>query len=74
MDRISNTEFWLGFEKQASTFGHVAEIGGLGLLAVPSIQHLLGKKVSDKAKNTMELAGLGMLAAPSVLSLMKGLK
>lgn len=74
MERTSNTNFWLGFEKQASAFGHVAELGGLGLLAVPSVREMLGKKVSDKSKHRFELAGLGVLAAPSVLSLMKGIK
>lgn len=74
MDLMSDTKFWLGFEKRASTFGHVAEVGGLGLLAVPTIKKMLGKKVSQKEQHWYELGGLGTLAAPSVISIMKGIK
>lgn len=64
-DRITHmkTAFWEGFEKQAS---HAAELAGLGLLAIPSVQHLRGKPMTEKNEHKMELAGLGVLAAPSV--------
>lgn len=53
--------FWLGFEKKANI---AAELGGLGLLAVPSIQNLRGKPMNEHTKDKFELAGLGTLAAP----------
>lgn len=53
--------FWLGFEKKAST---ATELAGLGMLAVPSIQGLRKKPMSESAHSKWELAGLGTLAAP----------
>lgn len=63
-DRIKSmqkTAFWKGFEKQANV---AAELVGLGTLAVPSIQSLRGKPMSEHTKDKFELAGLGTLAAP----------
>ena len=68
-ERISHmkkTAFWQGFEKKAN---HAAEIAGLGLLAVPSIQHLRGKPMSEDTAHKIELGGLGVLAAPSLANL-----
>ena len=80
-ERISHmkkTAFWQGFEKKAN---HAAEVAGLGLLAIPSIQHLRGKPMSEDTAHKIELGGLGILAAPSVahlggeaLKYMKGAK
>lgn len=67
MDRIKSMEksaFWNGFEKRANA---AAELAGLGMLAVPSVQSLRGKPVSEKTKDTLEVAGLGTLAAPYVM-------
>jgi len=62
--------FWVGFNKRAedkTDWGTTAtEIGGLGTLAVPSIQHLRGKHMPEGRGHKYELAGLGILAAPSV--------
>lgn len=44
--------------------GAASEIAGLGMLAVPSVQHLRGKDMSENSKSKWELAGLGTLAAP----------
>jgi uncharacterized ParB-like nuclease family protein len=60
--------FWQGFYKKAS-WGHAAELAGLGTLAVPSIQKLRGKSMSENAAHKTELAGLGVLAAPSAAAL-----
>lgn len=54
-------DFWAGFEKKANA---AAELAGLGMLAVPSVQALRGKKMKDKHKDALEVAGLGTLAAP----------
>jgi hypothetical protein len=73
MDRIKNMEktaFWDGFTKRANA---AAELAGLGLLAVPSIQSLRGKPVKEKTKDIMEIAGLGTLAAPYVHQIGKSL-
>lgn len=59
------TAFELGFAKQASNFGHAAEIAGLGILAGPSISEIQGKEWNPKAKAGAEIAGLGVLAVPS---------
>ena len=72
-DRIKTMEktaFWSGFEKQANA---AAELAGLGMLAVPSIQGLRGKPMKEKHKDALEVAGLGTLAAPYVHSLGKKL-
>jgi len=58
--------FWEGFEKRGSNLTHLAEIGGLGILAAPSIMELSGKKVSPKAYHAAEIIGLGTLMAPSL--------
>lgn len=61
--------FWQGFEKAA---GAVAELAGLGMLAVPSVQHLRGKPLKEDTAHKLELAGLGTLAAPYAVSAAKG--
>lgn len=72
IDKVKSMEksaFWKGFEKQAALsdhFAHAAEIGGLGILAAPSIQALRGKKMNEHKTHKYELAGLGVLAAPSI--------
>lgn len=50
---------------------HGAELAGLGILAAPSVAHMMGHKVKEKNQHRAELAGLGVLAAPSVVSLAK---
>lgn len=60
------SNFWDGFEKRASGWNTAAELGGLGILAVPSIQSLRGKPMKEKHKDIAEVAGLGTLAAPYV--------
>jgi hypothetical protein len=60
-------------EKQAEAFAHGAELAGLGILAAPSVAHMMGKKVSEKNQHRAELAGLGVLAAPSLVHFAKGL-
>ena len=60
--------FWKGFEKKAS---HAAELAGLGALAVPTIQKMRGKPISDKASHRWELGGLATLAAPSLYAVGK---
>lgn len=76
MERVKHMEkaaFWAGFEKEGSAFAHAAELGGLGVLAAPAIQHLRGKEMSEGAKAKTEVAGLGILAAPSLHAAGKGL-
>lgn len=67
-EAISNYEAKL--EKKASmseNLTHAAELGGLGILAAPSIKKLMGgKEMSDHNKHITEVAGLGVLAAPSL--------
>ncbi len=46
-------------------WSRAAELGGLGILAKPSIDELRGKQVDEKTKARTELAGLGTLAAPT---------
>lgn len=66
--------FLNGFFKQASAWGTAAELGGLGTLAIPSIQHLRGKSMGENTKAKLEIAGLGTLAAPYVVGgIRKGL-
>jgi hypothetical protein len=48
-----------------------AELSGLGMLAVPSIQELRGKEQNEKSKAKWEVAGLGTLAAPYVHEMAK---
>jgi len=64
IDRIKSMEksaFWNGFLKRANL---AAELGGLGMLAIPSASHLAGKPLSEKRTHQLEIAGLGTLAAP----------
>ena len=56
--------FWSGFEKRASGWSTAAELGGLGVLAVPSIQKLRGHPMDEDTAAKMEVLGLGTLAAP----------
>ena len=63
--------FFAGFEKQANLKTHIAEVAGLGTLAVPSIQHLRNKKMPENRAHKYEVAGLGILAAPSAYELGK---
>jgi hypothetical protein len=65
-------EFWNGFEKKANAFAHAAELGGLGILAGPSVQELRHKPMSEKHKAIAETAGLGVLALPSLHEAGKG--
>lgn len=57
----------------SSNIESLVEVGGLGVLALPSIQALRGKPMSDHKAHKFELAGLGILAAPYARSLAKGL-
>lgn len=66
--------FWSGFEKRSSGWGTAAELGGLGTLAIPSIQELRGKPMDEKTKAGLEVLGLGTLAAPYAGSVAKGAK
>jgi serine kinase of HPr protein (carbohydrate metabolism regulator) len=55
------------FKKMAAGFVRGAvEVGGLGTLAIPSIQHLRGKPMDESTSHKMEVAGLGTLAAPYI--------
>ena len=67
------SEFWTGFEKRSSAIYHAAELGGLGILAAPSIRNMQGKPMSQKNKDRAEVAGLGVLADPSAVAAGKGL-
>lgn len=58
-------------KKVASAWAHAAELGGLGILAAPSVQHLRGKEMSEKNKSRAEVAGLGVLAAPTAIGVAK---
>jgi len=49
--------------------GHAAEVAGLGLLAVPSIQKLRNKPMKEHNAAKFDAAGLGVLAAPSIAHL-----
>lgn len=59
-------KFWEGFEKRAAAFTHATEIGGLGILAAPSIMAMTGKEMSPKAYHAAEIIGLGTLMLPSL--------
>ena len=61
------------FAVDANLASHVAELGGLGLLTVPALHHLIKKDSSgtDRALAGVELAGLGVLAAPSIHHLIR---
>lgn len=82
VDRVRNMEktaFWRGFEKRAGmgAAAAAADLAGLGMLAVPSIQHMRGKHMKESTKHKFELAGLGTLgaavASPHVMTLGKKL-
>lgn len=66
--------FWEGFDKRASGFSTAAELGGLGILAAPSVQDLRGKSMDKDTKAKMEILGLGTLAAPYVGEVAEGAK
>lgn len=74
---MQKTAFMQGFYKQASLgehLTHAAELGGLGILAAPSIKKMVtGKEMSENNKHKTELAGLGVLAAPSAVHVAKSL-
>jgi hypothetical protein len=60
----------------AETLRHVADLGGLGLLSIPVMHHLLGHTDQDspgmqRAMAGTELAGLGLLAAPTIHHLVR---
>jgi hypothetical protein len=64
------------FALDADMAKHVAELGGLGLLTVPALHHLLGNPETDspgmrRGMAGTELAGLGLLAAPTIHHLMQ---
>lgn len=69
MQAMKKHAFLKGFEKEASALGHTAELVGLGVLAAPSIMHLMGKKMKENTHHKMELAGLATLAAPSLMAM-----
>ena len=50
---------------------HGAEVTGLGILAIPSIQHYRGKKIKKNTYHATEVGGLGLLAVPSALAIGK---
>lgn len=52
-----------GKEKKSGLGAGALDVAGLGALAAPTIQHMRGKPMSDKAKNRTELLGLGTLGA-----------
>jgi hypothetical protein len=59
------------FPKLASgALGHAVELGGLGILARPSIQKIRGKPMTESSTAKHELLGLGTLAAPSAYHLL----
>lgn len=68
---MEKTAFWDGFLKQA--YGP-AELAGLATLAAPSVAHLTGRKMSDKATHAAEVTGLGILAMPYIAKALKNLK
>lgn len=58
------------FAVDAEIMKHVAELGGLGLLSIPVMHHLLTSKDNkDRLMAGTELAGLGALTAPTLHSL-----
>lgn len=54
--------------------GHLNEVAGLGVLAVPSAANLAGHPMSDHSAHATELAGLGILAGPSAYHAVKALR
>src|SRR5690348_8147812 len=51
-----------------------AELAGLGTLAVPSIQEMRNKPMSEKKKAVYEVGGLGILAAPYARNVVKSFR
>lgn len=49
--------------KSASLGVSALELGGLGILAAPSVAGLTGHPMGEKAKEVAEVGGLGVLAA-----------
>jgi len=49
--------------KEASNLVNALELGGLGVLAAPSVAGLAGHPMGEKAKEIAEVGGLGVLAA-----------
>lgn len=71
MHAATYSAFKQELSKISSGWEHAAELGGLGLLAAPSVGHLRGKEWSEKNKSKAEVAGLGILAAPTAYKVMK---
>lgn len=69
---INFSSFSNELEKISSKWEHAAEIGGLGILAAPTIADMAGHPMSKKWKDRSELAGLGVLAGPAAKHLVKG--
>jgi hypothetical protein len=60
------------FALQPETIRDLLEVGGLGMLAIPTIHHMAtAEKPMDKAMAGTELAGLGVLAAHPLHGLLK---
>lgn len=56
--------------KLGGVLGHAVELGGLGILARPSLNEMRGKPMDERSKAKHELLGLGTLAAPSAYHLL----
>ena len=59
--------------KEASLAEHALDVGGLAMLAAPTVQKMRNKPMSQKSTNRTELAGLGVLAAHPAYSMAKHL-
>jgi len=68
-EKRSSISQLLGSAERSPVWHDVAEIGGLGLLAAPSVADLAGDPWKEKNKALAEIAGLGILAAPSAHNL-----
>jgi hypothetical protein len=53
----------VALHKSASNLVNALELGGLGVLAAPSVAGLAGHPMGEKAKEIAEVGGLGVLAA-----------
>lgn len=53
---------------------HLTEIGGLGVLAAPSVADLAGSPMDSHTSHMFELGGLGVLAAPSAIHAVNSFK
>lgn len=62
-----HTATWLSLYDELEKISSIAEqamdLGGLGALALPTIQKMRGKPMSEKNTQRAELGGLGILAA-----------